>query len=210
MTVKSLKKSLAGTFSLELNDGTSIPLKAEYLPEEILSGGDFYSKFKEAGEYEPGPGEEEVFRHAADCYRAEKTALRLIARSEQYSRGLIFKLESRGFSAGTAKTVVYGLIDRNLLDDLRYAELWVNSHRKKTKSPGWLMAGLRKKGIDADTAAKALKKALDPETEYSMLLNYLDSSGKKEPTLEKGFLRAKLKNEGFSHSAIGRYFDEIE
>ena len=143
--------------------------------------------------------------------RAEKVALRLIARAEQNSFGLAAKLERRGFDADVAKAVIARLLDQDLLNDDRYAELWIRSRlgRKKAHSPRWLQISLKKRGIDRNSCLKALEKLLDSETEHGLLLRYLEKAdlrGRKNAV----YLRRHLKYEGFSPAALDRYFDNSE
>ena len=159
-------------------------------------------------------GEEEAFRFAAGCYRAEKIALKLVARAEQNSAGLLVKLERRGFDTTTAKAVVSGLESRNLLDDGRYSVLWIRSRLASGRavSPRWLLVSLGKKGIARESSLKALRQVLDPETEYALLLQYLEKAkpgNRKLPERNsKSFLRSQLKYQGFSADALDRYFDD--
>ena len=140
---------------------------------------------------------------------AEKAALRLIAKAEQNSQGLAVKLERRGYDSGTVKAVISDLLAKGLLDDGRYAELWIRSRLslRKAVSPQWLLIALGKRGINRIFSFRALQKVLDPETEYSLLLRYLDKTRISE---SKGTLssRAQLKNEGFSSATLDRYYDE--
>jgi regulatory protein len=199
VTIVSLKAEKPGLMRVEFSDGTSLLATINYLPDGMVSKG--------IGEL--SAAEEDAFRFAAACYRAEKAAMRLIARAEQHSLGLTAKLERRGFEAAVANAVVSRFLDQDLLDDGRYAELWIRPRLsyRKTPSPRWLLSSLRKRGIDRATAGKALEKALDPETEYALLLSYLEKA--RLPQGEKArFLRAHLKNEGFSYSALERFFGE--
>ena len=153
-------------------------------------------------------GGEEASRFTETCYRAEKIALRLIARAEQNSLGLAAKLERRGFDAVVVKTVISRLFGRNLLDDGRYAGLWVRSRLalKKAPSPQWLLAALRKRGIDRNVSLKAIDAVLDPQTEYELLLRYMEQA--RFPRSKMAFsLRAQLKYEGFSSAVLDTYFD---
>jgi len=131
---------------------------------------------------------------------AEKAALNLVRRAEQNSLGLTAKLEKRGFSSTVVKEVIERLLDKNLLNDTRFAELWVRSRlsNKKPLTPLWLLSSLAKKGVDRKSSQKALEKVLDPETEYTLLLNYAEKSN----ISGKGL----LKREGFSPGVIDRYY----
>ena len=140
----------------------------------------------------------------------EKAALRLIARAEQNSSGLTQKLLRRGFNPDEVKALVSSLLERGLLDDARYAELWIRSRlsQKKAPSPFWLRMSLEKRGIDREFARNALEKLLDSETEYSLLLRYLEKIGFLDAK-NTDYLRPQLKNEGFSFDVINKYFESI-
>lgn len=178
----------------EFSDSSPLVFSKEYLPEGFDPG------LLESGQELQSP-EEEIFRHAAACYRAEKTALRLIARAEQNSFGLRAKLERRGCKTKVAKAVVSRLLERNLLDDQRYAELWIRSRlsTRKKISPRRLEISLRRKGIDRDSLRKALENSLGPEIEYNLLVNYMKNAS---------FPRSYLKHEGFSGDLIEKYFEK--
>ena len=153
---------------------------------------------------------DENSQFTACCNKAEAIALRLIARAEQNSLGLTTKLEKKGFDPQVAKTVISGLLDRGLLNDERYAELWLRSRLlKKTESPKNLFFSLMKRGIDRNSAKKALEKVLEPDTEYALILKFAENPGKSK-NLKYGKklpLKALLKYEGFSAECINRYFD---
>ena len=144
----------------------------------------------------------------AECLKAEKIALRLIARAEQNSSGLAFKLEKRGIDPSIARKVISGLLEKKLLDDERFAERWIRAHlgAKKALSPLWFLVSLEKRGIKREISLNAVDKILDEEAEFSLLLEYVEKIDLhfKE---NSGFLRKKLKYERFSSGAIDRFFD---
>jgi len=115
MKIISLKQSSGGVYQAELSDDSSLFLRSEYLPQNILN--DLFN----LDEGELNPAVEEGLRFAAECFRAEKPALRLIARAEQCSAGLSRKLEKRKISAKCAGAVISKLIEAGLIDDERYA-----------------------------------------------------------------------------------------
>ena len=216
MTIISLKTEnfrADKVVKAEFSDGSSFIFTTDYLPEGRVPEGKISGDKPESVLFEPGrelsSGEEETFRFAAACYRAERIALRLIARAEQNSLALTAKLERRGFDAAVAKTVVSRLFDRNLLNDGRYAESWIRSRLalRKAPSPQWLLAALGKRGIKREFSLKALKKTLDPETEYALLLRYLEKI--RFSKSGKAFsLKAELKYQGFSSTSLERYFED--
>jgi regulatory protein len=198
-----------GAVRVQCSDGSSIVISIDYLKRELFSEEDISEEklelLRETGR-ELTSAEEDALRFAAVCYEAEKVALRLIARAEQNSFGLSAKLECRGFNARAVKTVISALLDRDLLDNGRFAERWVRSRVKSGKavSPRWLLASLGKKGVDRKSSAGALERALDSETEYALLLKYLDKTGLNK---NAGELRPRLKFDGFSPTVLDRYFN---
>jgi len=139
----------------------------------------------------------------------QQTALRLIARAEQCSAGLRRKLEKRGFEPECINTVIEHLCTLNLIDDNRFAQLWLESKMRLARSPRRLLIALNSRGIDRDDAETAIKNVLDEETEYALLLRFVKKQTRKKNTSEdaKRSLKYLLKNEGFSHSVTQRYFD---
>jgi len=205
MTIISLKpenSSARGIITVEFSDGSSVKVTADYLPEGYTDP-DSWQTGRELN-----PADEEIFRFAASCYRAEKIALRLIARAEQCSLGLTAKLEYRGYDRSVVDAVVSALLNKNLLNDRRFAELWIRSRLAlgNSKSPRWFCASLGKRGIDRNSSMKALNEVLDPETEYTLLLKFIEKCRPRER--EKICRsRANLKYEGFSSVVLDRFFE---
>ena len=148
----------------------------------------------------------------AEYILTEKAALRLIARAEQCSAGLSLKLEKRGFDEVCIRGVIKRLSETSLLDDKRYARMWLQSRLRFAKSPRKLLSSLCAKGIDRDNAEATLKETLNEETEFSLLTRYVKLNEKKTQNKNyennAGGLKHLLKNEGFSVKAIQKYFDE--
>ena len=144
----------------------------------------------------------------ADCIKAEKVALRLIARAEQHSSGLTAKLEKRGVDSSIALQVISGLLEKKLLDDGRFAEGWIRAHLrgKKALSPLWFLVSLEKRGLKREVSLSAIDKIFDEETEYPLLLEYIEKMDVHFKA-NSGFLRNKLRYERFSSGAIDRFFD---
>jgi regulatory protein len=214
MTLVALKSGAengAECIKITLSDNTSFSLKTCYLQQTVLD-----PFLWETGK-EISPAEEEDLRFAAACYRAERAASRLIARAEQTETGLSLKLERRGHLRASVLAVVSRFVSLGLINDERYAELWIRSRLARRSgqvpSPRKLSAALRNRGIDSATAGKALKKTLDTETEMALLARYIghipSGTGNSRKALFSGFsLRAMLKFEGFSQAVLSIYFED--
>ena len=208
LTIISLKSG-TDVSRIELSDGSLFSYKPCYLSSAYIA--DDYAIGREIN-----ADEEEAFRFASACLRAEKRALQLIARAEQTAFGLSRKLKKRGHDTACINAVTAQLCALNLLDDRRYARLWLESRiSRQATSPRRLLAALRSRGIDRHDAEAALKETLDDEAEQQLLERYVqklrrkgnvaddadnDPEGANSAILRS--LRYTLKNEGFSSLAI--------
>ncbi|MDR3020772.1 MAG: recombination regulator RecX [Treponema sp.] len=143
----------------------------------------------------------------SDEARAETAALRLIARAEQCTQGLSRKLAKRGFETECVNTVISRLLEQNLIDDKRYARLWLQSRLRFARSPLRLLSSLCGKGIERSDAENALKAVLNEETELAMLSRFAKKRQRKARDNDQSAraLKYRLKSEGFSAEAIERF-----
>lgn len=148
-----------------------------------------------------------------DYPAAKEAALRLVARAEQCSPLLTQKLLKKGFERRAVRAVVDELTDADMVNDGRFARLWLRSRlrsRSRPDTPLRLRIALCSKGIGRATVAAALRDCLDTETETALLLRYLrqhgpvprsgDRSGLRSG--DRTGLRSNLRREGFSEEAL--------
>jgi regulatory protein len=211
MIIVSLKTEAAGACltksEVELSDGSLFSFRNCYLPAEILNA---LANFNTIEGREITAEEEAGFRHASACLRAEKAALRLIARAEQCTQGLSRKLQRRGHESPCVNAVISRLLELKLLDDRRFAQLWLESRLRLARSPRRLLVSLCGRGIDRDDGEAALKAALDEETETAMLARFAKKYARKAARGGEAVTRSLkhlLKSEGFSQAAIARFLD---
>jgi len=198
MKIVSLKAEASKElYRIELSDGSLFSFRNCYLPPELQIE---YSEGKEIS-----ADEEAAFRNASACLRAERAALRLIARAEQCTAGLSRKLEKRRHERKCVNAVISRLSALRLLDDSRYAQLWLESRLRLARSPLRLLVSLCARGIDRDEASAALKKTLDEEAELSMIARFAKKKARKADGARS--LKSMLKGEGFSYAAIERFFN---
>ena len=213
MTVVSIRMGTEEDLRrVELADGSPFSFRLSHLSQELLSELDFIDP---AESRELSEAEEEGLLFARDCFLAEKAALQLIARAEQTVFGLGMKLKKRGHGSACTKTVVSGLCEGGLLDDFRYAKLWLELRiAGRSSSPRRLIASLCSKGIDRDDAETALGEVLDDEAEVRLLDRFIHrnqgvcSELLLEDADERRSLKHILKGEGFSASAICKFLGE--
>jgi regulatory protein len=201
---------------IELSDGSFFWFKVCYLPPVFVNESLLVPGLAEGQEI--SAAEEMGLRSASACLRAERAALRLIARAEQCLFGLRRKLEKRGHEPACVGVVVARLAELELVDDRRFARLWLETRLRRTASPRRLLAGLRARGIARDDAEKAVNAVLDNDAEFELLRRF---TVKLQRTLANVKSRAgdyhaarnikfSLKNEGFSPAVIQRFLLSID
>ena len=209
MTIVSIKTGTGGELRrIELSDGSFFSFKTCYLPPVFIDEGLLTPG--EAEGREINGDEETAFRFASACLRTEKAALQLIARAEQTVFGLSRKLEKRRHDSACVRAVVSRLAELELLDDRRYAQLWLESRvGSRASSPRRLLAALCARGIDREDAEPVLKFVLDAEGEAALLARYAKKMLRSRRSSSPAFsLKYTLRNEGFSHAAIQCFLDE--
>ena len=209
MIIVSLKPDAKGElFRIGFSDGSLFSFRNCYLPPELQNAHLVDPASAEGREITAA--EEAAFRGASACLRTEKAALRLIARAEQCTAGLSRKLEKRGHERASVNAVISRLSSLRLLDDSRYAELWLESRLRLTRSPRRLLISLCAHGIDRGDAEAAMKKVLNEEAEFAMIgrytKKYAAKAGGKVEDLTRS-LKHLLKGEGFSQAAIQRFLN---
>jgi regulatory protein len=204
MLVESTEPGAGGdTLRVRLAGFSPLEISFAYLPPEYTGA------FLYPGAV-IGPEAGAALDHAAACLVAEKAALRFIARAEQYGAGLTRKLERRRHSPDAVRAVLARLLELDLVNDRRYAELWLRARvRRGKKGPRTLEMALRARGIDRETVAEALKTALAGEAEAGLLERCAQkAAGRRNPEEFDSGIRFFLKSEGFSSAAIEAFFEE--
>jgi regulatory protein len=218
MTIVSIKTGTGAELRrIELSDGSFFWFKTRYLPPVFIDEGLYTPGAAEGREI--SADEEAGFRFASACLRAEKAALRLIARAEQCLSGLSRKLQRRGHEPACVRAVIDCLVELELVDDWRFARLWLETRLgRRSASPRRLLAGLCARGIGRDEAETALKTVLDDETEWFLIRRFAVkrrrvrsaqaavTAGVRAEDARR-FLKFTLKSEGFSAAAIERFLD---
>ncbi|MCL2412089.1 MAG: recombination regulator RecX [Treponema sp.] len=143
----------------------------------------------------------------SDCLHVENAALRLIARAEQCAGGLSRKLKKRGYDKYSVNSVIEKLCDLQLIDDNRFARLWLESRLHLTRSPKRLLISLCARGIDRDDAEAALRNVLDADVENALLVRFAKKYARKFKSEDSRSLKYFLRSEGFSSGAICEYLD---
>jgi SOS response regulatory protein OraA/RecX len=94
-----------------------------------------------------------------------------------------------------------------LLNDERYAALWLRGRIARGEAPRKMLEGLRQKGIDGSIAARVLAESLEGEGEALLLEKRLAVLARKKLRDDMP-LRRRLRSEGFSVELINLFEEE--
>lgn len=115
----------------------------------------------------------DALRAAADRSACRDAALKTLARRPRSVRDLSRRLERAGFASPVVRGVCARLIDERLLDDERFATLWVDAQlRRRATGRSLLLRGLMRAGIErtiADRTVAAATRGSDPLAEATAL-----------------------------------------
>ena len=144
----------------------------------------------------------------ADFNACYEKALSLLARAEHSRKLLGIKLTRKGYDSEVVAEVVDRLEEENLINDLRYAELWASFRMKKRgEGSGLLLSGLVRRGVDRETAREALNICRE-ETAYQEALRKTYEKVLRKGPLSRLELTALLRRKGFSQTEINAFLEE--
>ncbi len=142
--------------------------------------------------------------------QARLLALSLLSRTEHSRFLLRRKLLLKDVEPDVADSVVRELADSGALSDERYAASWIRSRmRSHPEGRAHLVAGLRNRGVDADTAERAVDRVLDDDA-LSLLDGarlYVERLSRRSATPER--MAERLYRRGFSPRIVRRVIAEV-
>jgi regulatory protein len=132
-------------------------------------------------------------------------ACRYLAVSERCAAQVMDYLRRKGFEDGERERTVELLKERRLLDDARFARLYVESRcRRSPRSRALLIKELRVKGVDAETARQAVSDFLREVPEEELARRVVERLVSRSPADRERAAR-RLRSRGFGTSAaLGR------
>ena len=140
------------------------------------------------------------------CVPARKKALDLLVRMDRSRKGLYERLLQAGYTDEEAEDAVTYAEGFGYINDRRYAEAFIR-HSLPGKGRGWILAALREKGVDRETAEAAFEEAVK-EAGYDEAEQIRAAAARKYPEdlpedwKEKRKLIAWLVRRGFSYEAV--------
>lgn len=191
ITAISKRGSSGSGFTVGISEGSSFFVSKKFCDENPLEidreiDEDFLAKL----EFE------------SDCVMALQKARDLIGRAEQSSGGLYVKLKKKGFSDGACKIAVERVCQLNLINDERFAELWISSRlRSHPEGKSALFKGLLSRGVKSKSAKYALEQNLTEEdlrravlkAGIKLIVKYRDSDQQvKQALYRRGFTNREI------------------
>ena len=141
---------------------------------------------------------------------AKEKALRLLDFRPRSKKEIERSLAKAGFAEEVVAETLKRLEDLGLIDDRRFARMWVN-HRKalgKTR----IKWELRQKGVSNDVVEEALSR-IDPETEYQSAVEAARSRWEKDRSPDERTRRRRLasylQRKGFGWDVINGVLNEL-
>ncbi len=142
---------------------------------------------------------------AHELLKAKQKAAELLARREHSRFELSTKLQQRQFSHDTIRTALDEYQHLDLLNDRRFAEMWVrNRIRRKAEGPMKLKAALKNKGVDNTIIEDIIKREYDIDMQQIALEQATEKIIKKSKGDRDKFIRMLL-GRGFSLKQIKNY-----
>jgi regulatory protein len=132
-------------------------------------------------------------------------ALRMLARQRLTEAQLWQRLDRKGYGEACVRAAVERTKRDGFLDDDLYAKLYVDG-RRKAVGDARLVAELIHKGIDADSAARAVRD--HERSEHDRCVSAFQSFAEKAPAIAYSSAARRLERLGFPASTIYRVLRE--
>ncbi len=134
---------------------------------------------------------------AHELLSAKQKAAELLARREHSRFELYNKLRQREFSDTAINQTLDEYQRLELLNDYRFAEMWIRSRiKRKAEGVGKIKAALKQKGVDERVAEQVLSQECDAEQQQAAL----------EAATEKVVVKSKGDRDKFIRMLLGRGF----
>ena len=114
--------------------------------------------------------EKQLTKNGNNPEKAREAALKLLDYSDRTESELTERLLKKGYEPDIVDEVVGALVNCGLVDDTRYAELFIKGKLEAGKGKIWIRNKLKEKGIDASTVEAAFDAALQEADESVLCL----------------------------------------
>ncbi len=146
--------------------------------------------------------------------KAWESALRLLNYRERSIKELEGRLREKHYSPSSIDAVIKRLLELDLLDDRKFARLWVRSRIQFKPRSAWLISReLREKGIEEEVIQEVIEEEFTPEQEQAAVMGLAEKQARRyrgeDPGKAREKLFAYLARRGFSPDMIWKCLDEV-
>ncbi|MDJ0720987.1 MAG: regulatory protein RecX [Desulfobacterales bacterium] len=161
------------------------------------------------------PGEADNLRNAQEKHDAYQCALRWLGGRDRSVLEVRQRLNQRGFDRVAVDHTLTTLLDKNYLDDERFARNWVHDRTRHAPRGSRLMAQeLKQKGIDGRVIASVLTRADEDALASSCLRRKRRRWRRLEDKVRRQKMLAYLSRKGFAYdvslNAVESYRDQTD
>lgn len=143
--------------------------------------------------------------------KAQAYAFTLLDYRERSLQEIRMRMRQKGYEEKLIAKVIEYLKNRNLINDKRFARLWVESRIKKGYGSWRIRSELEQKGVDREMTDETLKDLCSGIDEVQVALDLVKKKRwvSKEPERLTARVSNLLKRRGFSFEVISKVIDEI-
>ena len=143
-----------------------------------------------------------------DAYKAiYNKALDIISRREHSKKELTDKLAKKYDFPELVDSVIYGLLEKNLLNDYRYSESYVVARKRKGFGPKKIGYELISRGVNENTVSEVIDAEGGWNDAALKAFNKKFKAGIGEDFKEQNKQKVFLQNRGFSFQEIDSVFN---
>jgi len=143
--------------------------------------------------------------------KARNKAFKLLSYRERTIKEIEDRLSKKDFEADVIKAVVDFLLEKDYLNEERFAEMWIRSRKKHhPRGRKLIYKELKNKGVNQRLINNALNKYLSQQEEIEMA-EYLKNKWLRRRTEEDSSsykLKNYLANKGFSYDLVYKVTDK--
>ena len=203
--VVSIEEGASGVAKAATAEGSLFAFRISYLePACSCCGMDEIPALSPGDEMDEG-----LLSVLIDAMTAEYRAIYLLAKAEQYRRGLERKLlgnklSGKGLPAQAVGMALDRLEAEGLLSDRRYAEAWMRQRiRRHPEGPRSLAAALAARGVAREASREALAVFFDESRRFGLLT--AAAAMLEQKLKDSSMLRQRLMELGWRPSEITEY-----
>lgn len=198
--VVSVEEGASGVVKTTTAEGSLFVFRTTY-----LEPASFYCGHAQPTSLEPGAElDEALLSVLIDVMTAEHRAVYLLARAEQFRKGLERKLLSKKLPSNAVGLALDRLESEGLLSDFRYAEAWIRQRvRRHPEGPRSVSAALASKGVSRDAIRDAVAAFFTEARRFSLLSEAARLLRRRSD--DSSMVRSRLFDLGWRSSEISEY-----